>query len=228
MRLPEYLKRGIIDTEKTKTVRALLKKHSLHTICEAGRCPNKAECYAHNTASFLIMGDICTRNCRYCNVATGKPLELDSSEPEKLASTIKDLNLKYVVITSVTRDDLPDGGAEHFAKTIKAIKNSHVYIWAGATGLSDYPEAGLVGLEVAQKAGLKTIIWNVGMDSQFNPVHFKIGGKKAKLCKIASTATANVVNAKKLAEGYLIHKIGKKISSALSNCDLVLCEIRNH
>ena len=123
MRLPEYLKRGIIDTEKTKTVRALLKKHSLHTICEAGRCPNKAECYAHNTASFLIMGDICTRNCRYCNVATGKPLELDSSEPEKLASTIKDLNLKYVVITSVTRDDLPDGGAEHFAKTIKAIKN---------------------------------------------------------------------------------------------------------
>ena len=106
-------------------------------------------------------------------------------------------------------------------ETIKAIKNSHVYIWAGATGLSDYPEAGLVGLEVAQKAGLKTIIWNVGMDSQFNPVHFKIGGKKAKLCKIASTATANVVNAKKLAEGYLIHKIGKKISSALSNCDLV-------
>ena len=106
-------------------------------------------------------------------------------------------------------------------ETIKAIKNSHVYIWAGATGLSDYPEAGLVGLKVAQKAGLKTIIWNVGMDSQFNPVHVKIGGKKAKLCKIASTATANVVNAKKLAEGYLIHKIGKNISSALSNCDLV-------
>lgn len=106
-------------------------------------------------------------------------------------------------------------------ETIKAIKNSHVYIWAGATGLSDYPEAGLVGLKVAQKAGLKTIIWNVGMDSQFNPVHFKIGGKKAKLCKIASTATANIVNTKKLAERYLIHKIGKNISSALSNCDLV-------
>ncbi len=122
MRLPDYLKRGIIDTDKTKTVRALLKKHSLYTICDSARCPNKAECYAQNTASFLIMGNICTRNCRYCNVATGKPLPLDEKEPKKLAETIKDLGLKYVVVTSVTRDDLPDGGAEHFAKTIKAIK----------------------------------------------------------------------------------------------------------
>lgn len=123
MRLPEYLKRGIIDTDKTKTVRALLKKHALHTICESGRCPNKAECYAHNTASFLIMGDICTRNCRYCNVTTGRPLDLDGDEPQKLAQTIQALGLKYAVITSVTRDDLPDGGAEHFAKTIRAIKS---------------------------------------------------------------------------------------------------------
>lgn len=122
MRLPDYLKRGIIDTDKTKLVRSLLKQHCLHTICEAGRCPNKAECYAHNTASFLIMGDICTRNCRYCNVKTGMPQHLDKNEPEKLAKTIKALGLKYAVITSVTRDDLPDGGAEHFAQTIKAVK----------------------------------------------------------------------------------------------------------
>ncbi len=122
MRLPDYLKRGIIDTDKTKNVRKLLKKHNLHTICDSGRCPNKAECYAHNTASFLIMGDICTRNCRYCNVSTGKPLALDENEPEKLAKTIEALGLKYAVITSVTRDDLPDGGASHFAKTINAIK----------------------------------------------------------------------------------------------------------
>lgn len=123
MRLPEYLKRGIIDTDKTKNVRALLKKHALHTICESGRCPNKAECYAHNTASFLIMGDVCTRNCRYCNVSTGRPQPLDENEPQKLALMIKDLGLKYAVITSVTRDDLPDGGAGHFAATIRAIKN---------------------------------------------------------------------------------------------------------
>lgn len=122
-RLPDYLRRGIIDTDKTKTVRKLLKEHNLHTICESGRCPNKAECYAHNTASFMIMGDICTRNCRYCNVSTGKPLSLDENEPENLAKTIEALGLKYAVITSVTRDDLPDGGAEHFALTIKAIKN---------------------------------------------------------------------------------------------------------
>lgn len=123
MRLPDYLKRGIIDTDKTKSVRKLLKEHNLHTICEAGRCPNKAECYAHNTASFLIMGNICTRNCRYCNVTTGKPLPLDDNEPKNLAKTIDALGLKYAVITSVTRDDLPDGGANHFAKTIKEIKN---------------------------------------------------------------------------------------------------------
>ena len=123
MRLPDYLKRGIIDTDKTKSVRKLLKEHNLHTICEAGRCPNKAECYAHNTASFLIMGNICTRNCRYCNVTTGKPLPLDNNEPKNLAKTIDALGLKYAVITSVTRDDLPDGGANHFAKTIKEIKN---------------------------------------------------------------------------------------------------------
>ncbi len=122
MRLPEYLKRGIIDTDKTKKVRALLKEHCLHTICESGRCPNKAECYSHNTASFLIMGDTCTRNCRYCNVKTGNPLPIDENEPEKLAKTIKALGLRYAVITSVTRDDLPDGGAEHFARTIRAIK----------------------------------------------------------------------------------------------------------
>lgn len=122
MRLPEYLKRGIIDTDKTKAVRGLLRQYGLHTICEAGKCPNKAECYAKNTASFLIMGDTCTRNCRFCNVKTGKCTPLDLNEPKNLAKTIKALGLKYAVITSVTRDDLPDGGAGHFAKTIEEIK----------------------------------------------------------------------------------------------------------
>lgn len=106
-------------------------------------------------------------------------------------------------------------------ETIKAIKSSHVYIWAGATGLSDYPEAGLVGLKIAQKAGLETIIWNVGMDSQFNPAHFKLTGKKARLCNIASAMTGNILNVKKIAENRLVQKIGKKISLALQNCSLV-------
>ncbi len=122
-RLPQYLKRGIIDTEKTKKVRHILKDNCLNTVCEAARCPNKSECYAKNTATFLIMGNNCTRNCRFCNINCAKPQELNPLEPNKVAKAVKDLNLNYAVITSVTRDDLPDGGAEHFSKVIYEIKN---------------------------------------------------------------------------------------------------------
>lgn len=121
-RLPEYLKRGIIDTEKTKTVRHILKSHCLNTVCEAARCPNKSECYAKNTATFLIMGNNCTRNCRFCNITCAKPEILNPEEPKKIADAVSKLNLKYVVITSVTRDDLSDGGAQHFAQVIKETR----------------------------------------------------------------------------------------------------------
>lgn len=113
-RLPEYLKRPIIDTETTRTVRRVLKTNCLNTVCENARCPNKNECYTKNTATFLIMGNVCTRNCRYCNIGCEKPLPLDEDEPKRVAKAVFDLKLKYSVITSVTRDDLPDGGAEHF------------------------------------------------------------------------------------------------------------------
>lgn len=121
-RLPDYLKRQIIDTEKTKTVRAILKENCLNTVCENARCPNKNECYQKNTATFLIMGNVCTRNCRYCNISCQKPEPLNLDEPQNIAKAVKDLGLKYSVITSVTRDDLPDGGAEHFAQTIYEIR----------------------------------------------------------------------------------------------------------
>lgn len=121
-RLPEYLKRPIIDTEKTKTVRSILKTKCLNTVCEGARCPNKSECYSRNTATFLIMGNVCTRNCRYCNIGTAKPLPLDLNEPKHIAEAVKELGLKYAVITSVTRDDLPDGGAEHFKNCIEEIR----------------------------------------------------------------------------------------------------------
>ena len=121
-RLPEYLKRGIVDTEKTRLVRTILKSQCLNTVCEAARCPNKAECYAKNTATFLIMGSICTRNCRFCNISGGKPENLDPNEPERVARAIKELGLRYAVITSVTRDDLPDGGSGHFAAVISEIR----------------------------------------------------------------------------------------------------------
>ena len=121
-RLPEYLKRPIIDTEKTKKVRHILRDKHLNTVCEGARCPNKNECYQHNTATFLIMGNICTRNCKYCNISTSKPEPLDNDEPKHIAEAIKELGLDYAVITSVTRDDIPDGGAEHFAKCIKETR----------------------------------------------------------------------------------------------------------
>ena len=121
-RLPEYLKRPIIDTEKTKTVRRILKTKCLNTVCEGARCPNKSECYSHNTATFLIMGNVCTRNCRYCNISVARPEPLDKEEPKHVAEAVKELGLKYAVITSVTRDDLPDGGAEHFKNCVDEIR----------------------------------------------------------------------------------------------------------
>ena len=121
-RLPEYLKRPIIDTEKTKTVRKILKTKCLNTVCDGARCPNKSECYSHNTATFLIMGNVCTRNCRYCNISTARPKPLDEEEPKHIAEAVKELGLKFAVITSVTRDDLPDGGAQHFKKCIEEIR----------------------------------------------------------------------------------------------------------
>lgn len=121
-RLPEYLKRPLIDTEKTRTVRKILKTKCLNTVCENARCPNKNECYTKNTATFLIMGNVCTRNCRYCNIGCARPEPLDENEPKHIAEAVLALGLKYSVITSVTRDDLPDGGAGHFARCIKEIR----------------------------------------------------------------------------------------------------------
>lgn len=121
-RLPEYLKRPIIDTDKTRNVRKILKANCLNTVCESARCPNKNECYTKNTATFLIMGNVCTRNCRFCNISTDRPAQLDVEEPKHVALAVKELGLKYVVITSVTRDDLNDGGAEHFARCIEEIR----------------------------------------------------------------------------------------------------------
>jgi len=121
-RLPEWIKRGIIDTEKTKFVRKILRNHGLNTVCDSARCPNKGECYANNTATFMILGKVCTRNCRFCSCNSGIPELINIEEPKMVAKAVKELGLNYAVITSVTRDDKPDGGAEHFANTIRKIK----------------------------------------------------------------------------------------------------------
>lgn len=101
----------------------LLRNHRLHTVCEEAACPNLAECFSHGTATFLIMGDVCTRRCPFCDIAHGRPAPLDPTEPEQLAQTVAAMGLRYVVITSVDRDDLRDGGAGHFAACIRAVRD---------------------------------------------------------------------------------------------------------
>ena len=110
--------------EKYEKVKRLVSTSRLHTICEEAKCPNLSECWSNGTATFLILGDTCTRYCGYCNVKTGKPGKVDLEEPKKVADAVKKLDLKYVVITSVTRDDLEDGGASIYSNTVREIKKA--------------------------------------------------------------------------------------------------------
>ncbi len=121
-RKPEWLKIKLPKGFKTSQVVGLLNEHGLHTICSSGMCPNRAECWGAGTATFMIGGNICTRSCRFCNVATGRPLPLDEKEITDIVNSVKELGLKHVVITSVDRDDLPDCGAAHWAKMIRSLK----------------------------------------------------------------------------------------------------------
>jgi lipoyl synthase len=121
-RKPEWLKKPLPDAVSLRKMEGLLRERRLHTVCESALCPNLGECFGRGTATFLIMGDICTRDCGFCGVATGTPAELDSAEPEHVADAVAHLGLKHVVVTSVTRDDLADGGAGHYAATIRAIR----------------------------------------------------------------------------------------------------------
>lgn len=121
-RHPDWLKVGIPGGKNYIKMKSLLKSTKLHTICEEAKCPNINECFNCGTAVFLILGTICTRDCRYCNVSHGKPGVINPREPEDIAESVKKLGLKYVVITSVTRDDLVDGGASIFVKTINKVK----------------------------------------------------------------------------------------------------------
>lgn len=122
LRKPEWLKIKLPHGFKTKDVVGLLNKHHLHTICSSGLCPNRGECWGAGTATFMICGNICTRNCRFCNVSTQKPKPVDEQEIEDIAQSVKALALKHVVITSVDRDDLPDQGAAHWKAVISRIK----------------------------------------------------------------------------------------------------------
>ncbi len=122
LRKPDWIRVKLSASNEVTKIKQLLREHKLHTVCEEAACPNLSECFQHGTATFMIMGDLCTRRCPFCDVAHGKPLALDINEPQSLADAIKAMALKYVVITSVDRDDLRDGGAGHFADCIKKIR----------------------------------------------------------------------------------------------------------
>jgi lipoic acid synthetase len=121
-RKPDWLKRRLPTGETFNEMRELIEAGKLRTVCQEAKCPNIWECYSHRTATFLILGERCTRNCRFCSVAPGLPEPLDPDEPGRVAEAVERMGLKYAVVTSVTRDDLPDGGAAHFAATIREIR----------------------------------------------------------------------------------------------------------
>ncbi len=121
-RKPEWLKKPLPHAESLRRMEAVLRGSALHTVCESALCPNLGECFQRGTATFLIMGDICTRDCGFCGVTGGFPRELDPGEPERVADAVAALGLEHAVVTSVTRDDLPDGGAGHYAATLRAIR----------------------------------------------------------------------------------------------------------
>ena len=120
---PDWIRVRLGNGERFQEIKRTLREHRLHTVCEEASCPNIGECFGKGTATFMILGDLCTRRCPFCDVAHGKPLPPDAEEPANLARTIAALKLKYVVITSVDRDDLRDGGAAHFAECIRAVRS---------------------------------------------------------------------------------------------------------
>jgi len=125
VRKPSWLKVKYTVNDDFRELREIVHQHDLHTVCEEARCPNQGECWRRRTATLMILGDTCTRNCRFCAVGNGQLLPPDPAEPQKVGNAVKLMGLKYAVITSVTRDDLSDGGADHWAKTIREIRRQN-------------------------------------------------------------------------------------------------------
>ena len=122
IKLPSWISKEKVILRDLHKIKSALREKSLHTVCEEAMCPNRGECFKKGTATFLLLGNICTRNCRFCSVPKGKPLSVDQKEPENIAKFVKENGIKYAVLTMVNRDDLPDGGANHIKKTVEEIK----------------------------------------------------------------------------------------------------------
>jgi len=153
--MPSWLRRPLGKASEMSTVQRIIKQRQIHTICEEGRCPNRGECYAQKTATFLLMGPTCTRSCAFCQVDKGHaPMALDEQEPQKVAESVQLLGLRYVVLTAVARDDLADGGAGHFVKTMETIRDLNPATQIEVLTSDFWGSGGLAG----QRHSLKMII----------------------------------------------------------------------
>jgi lipoic acid synthetase len=137
-KFPPWIKKRLPAGGRTDATKEILERHRLNTVCSSAHCPNTGECFAKGTATFMIMGDVCTRSCGFCAVGGGDPSQLDESEPGRIAAAAKEMGLRHVVVTSVTRDDLPDGGAAHFAAVISALKSQGSHEGSGQNSQEDF------------------------------------------------------------------------------------------
>jgi lipoic acid synthetase len=158
-RHPDWIKVKAPGNPNYLRLKRILREKNLHTVCEEARCPNIGECWGNKTATFLILGDTCTRGCRFCAIDKGKPVALDPEEPRNVALVVKDLGLDHIVVTSVNRDDLPDGGAAHFAKTVFWIKSLNPGIRVELL-IPDF-EGNLAALKTVVDAGIEILNHNI-------------------------------------------------------------------
>ncbi len=158
-RHPDWIKVKAPGNPNYLRLKRLMREKNLHTVCEEARCPNIGECWGNKTATFLILGDTCTRGCRFCAIDKGKPLALDPEEPRNVALVVKDLGLDHIVVTSVNRDDLPDGGAAHFAKTVFWIKTLNPEIRVELL-IPDF-EGNLHALKTVVESGIEILNHNI-------------------------------------------------------------------
>lgn len=158
-RHPDWIKVKAPGNPNYLRLKKLMREKNLHTVCEEARCPNIGECWGNKTATFLILGDTCTRGCRFCAIDKGKPLALDPEEPRNVGLTVKDLGLGHIVVTSVNRDDLPDGGADHFAKTVFWVKSLNPGIRVELL-IPDF-EGNLAALKTVVSSGIEILNHNI-------------------------------------------------------------------
>jgi lipoic acid synthetase len=158
-RHPDWIKVKAPGNPNYLRLKRLMREKNLHTVCQEARCPNIGECWGNKTATFLILGDTCTRGCRFCAIDKGKPLALDPEEPRNVALVVNELGLEHIVVTSVNRDDLPDGGAAHYAKTVFWIKQVNPGIRVELL-IPDF-EGNLPALEIVMKSGIDILNHNI-------------------------------------------------------------------